>query len=228
MQTLIVSATFFEIEKLIEDFEFIKIKENFYSRNTETNSVDILVTGIGIAFTIYMLTKSLNKKTYDLVLNAGIAGSFSDNLKIGDVVQVKNEEFADIGIRSKDSFSTLFEMGFIKANEFPFVDGKLKAANLKKQLIPELNQVNGITVNTVNGNKKEIEELKKKFDADIESMEGAAVFYVCQMEKIPFIQIRSISNYVEERNKESWDIPLAINNLMKTIKEYITINLHSI
>ena len=221
MQTLIVSATIFEIEKLIEDFEFIKIEENFYTKKIENNSVDILVTGIGIAFTVYMLTKTLNKKNYDLVLNIGIAGSFSGNLKIGEVVQVKNEEFADLGIRSKDSFSTLFDTGFIKANKFPFVDGKLKSTNLKKQSIPELKQVNGVTVNTVNGNKKEIEELKKKFDADIESMEGAAVFYVCLMEKIPFAEIRSISNYVEERNKVNWDMPLAINNLMKTTGAFL-------
>ncbi len=215
MQILIVSATIFEIDKLIEDIEFTQINENFYSKNFEKESIDILITGIGIAFTIYSLTKTLNKKKYDLVLNIGIAGSLSKKLKIGDVVQVISEEFADLGIRSKDSFSTLFDTGFIKANKFPFVDGRLKAANLKKQLIPKIKQVNGITVNAVNGNKKEIEELKKKFNPDIESMEGAAVFYVCLMEKLAFTEIRSISNYVEERNKENWDIPLAINNLIK-------------
>ncbi|RLD81154.1 MAG: futalosine hydrolase [Bacteroidetes bacterium] len=223
MQILIVSATIFEIDKLIEDIEFTQINENFYSKNFEKESIDILITGIGIAFTIYSLTKTLNKKKYDLVLNIGIAGSLSKKLKIGDVVQVISEEFADLGIRSKDSFSTLFDTGFIKANKFPFVDGRLKAANLKKQLIPKIKQVNGITVNTVNGNKKGIEELKKKFNADIESMEGAAVFYVCLMEKLAFTEIRSISNYVEERNKENWDIPLALSNLHLVIKKILSL-----
>jgi futalosine hydrolase len=44
-------------------------------------------------------------------------------------------------------------------------------------------------------------------------MEGAAVFYVAQQEKIPALQIRAISNLVEKRNKDNWDIPLAIKNL---------------
>ncbi len=215
MQILIVSATYLEIKKIIEEFEFIANSEIFYHKSFAENEVDILIAGIGMPFTIYNLTKALLRKKYDIIINVGIAGSFSGNLKIGEVVQVKNEEFADLGIRSKDSFSTLFDTGFIKTNIFPFVDGKLKATNLKNLLIPELVRVNGITVNAVNGNKKEIEELKKKFNPDIESMEGAAVFYVCLMEKVAFTEIRSISNYVEERNKENWDIPLAINNLIK-------------
>jgi len=222
MQILIVSATIFEIKKIIEDLQFIKINKNFHSKNLKKNSIDILITGIGIAFTIYNLTKAVNRKKYDMVVNIGIAGSLSDELKIGDVVQVESEEFADLGIRSKDSFSTLFDTGLIKKNDFPFVDGKLKAFISKNLLQTDLKQVNAITVNTVNGNKKEIEELKKKFKADIESMEGAAVFYVCLMENVSFMQIRSISNYVEERNKDNWNIPLAINNLNDFCKDLLT------
>ncbi|MEN8118812.1 MAG: futalosine hydrolase [Bacteroidota bacterium] len=221
MQILIISATIFEIEKIIDEFQFTQIDEKFYSKKIKENSIDILISGIGIAFTIYSLTNSLNKKKYDLVLNTGIAGSLTDQLNIGEVVQIETEEFADLGVRSKDSFSTLFDSGFMKPDKFPFKDGKLKNSGYKNILSIELKQVNGITVNTVNGNKKEIEKLKKKFDADIENMEGAAVFYVCLMENVPFVQIRSISNYVEERNKDNWDIPLAINKLNNYCKELL-------
>ena len=44
-------------------------------------------------------------------------------------------------------------------------------------------------------------------------MEGAALHYVCLMEKIPFIQLRSISNYIGERNKKKWNMQESINNL---------------
>ena len=36
---------------------------------------------------------------------------------------------------------------------------------------------------------------------------------VCLLEKVNFVHIRAISNYVEPRNKEGWDIPLALDNL---------------
>jgi futalosine hydrolase len=35
------------------------------------------------------------------------------------------------------------------------------------------------------------------------------------------LQIRSISNYVELRNKENWNIPLAINNLNIELEKII-------
>ena len=52
-------------------------------------------------------------------------------------------------------------------------------------------------------------------------MEGAAFFYVCLVKNIKFIQIRSVSNFVEERNKKAWKIPLAIENLNKELKNII-------
>ena len=44
-------------------------------------------------------------------------------------------------------------------------------------------------------------------------MEGAALHYTCLMEKIPFIQLRSISNYIAERDKTKWDMKRSIINL---------------
>ena len=52
-------------------------------------------------------------------------------------------------------------------------------------------------------------------------MEGAALHYVCLMEKIPFLQIRSISNYVGERNKRNWNMKEAIANLNKKLIEFV-------
>ena len=51
------------------------------------------------------------------------------------------------------------------------------------------------------------------FEPVTESMEGAALHYVCLMENIPFVQIRSISNYIGERNKKKWNMMDSINNL---------------
>jgi futalosine hydrolase len=55
----------------------------------------------------------------------------------------------------------------------------------------------------------------------VESMEGAAFMFACEIEDIPYVQIRAISNYVEKRNKEGWNIPLAIENLNRKIMEII-------
>ena len=87
--------------------------------------------------------------------------------------------------------------------------------------ISTLREVSGITVNTVHGNEKSISGIIERLNPDIETMEGAAFFYVCEKEKQPCIQLRGISNYVEKRNREAWNIPLALKNLTATVKELI-------
>ena len=73
----------------------------------------------------------------------------------------------------------------------------------------------------MHGKKEAIEEVVKRLNPDLESMEGAAFMMVCQKFNITFIQIRSISNYVEERDKEKWDLDLAIKNLNNQLRTII-------
>jgi len=85
-----------------------------------------------------------------------------------------------------------------------------------------LKQVKAITVNTVHGNKNSITKIVNRLNPDIESMEGAAIFAVCKEFNIPCVQITSISNKMEKRNKENWNIPLAIQNLNTIVAKIIT------
>ena len=163
------------------------------------SDLPILITGVGMLNTAINLTKELNINDYDLVINMGVAGCFSDEIRIGDVVEVVEDCFSEIGFEDGESFSEFYDFDIkIKYN----VEGKTR-----------LRKVKGITVNTVHGNENSIHNIVERLHPDIESMEGAAVFKVCEEMKIPCIQIRSISNKVEKRNKESWNLPLAISNL---------------
>ncbi|HEY9083244.1 MAG TPA: hypothetical protein VIN73_07910, partial [Vicingaceae bacterium] len=73
--------------------------------------------------------------------------------------------------------------------------------------------VKGITVNTTHGDETSIAKVKNLFHPQVESMEGAAFLYACLLEGISCLQIRAISNKVERRNKDNWDIKLAVKNL---------------
>jgi futalosine hydrolase len=204
MNRLIVAATELEIRPFLEKHP----------------EAEVLITGIGSVATAYQLTKALSKKSYDWVINAGIAGTFNENIPIGEVVEVVSDEFADLGIETSTAFQTLFEANFLDKNTFPFQDGKLIPS--QPQSGDTLRQVTAITVNTTHGNDLSIHELKKKFRVDIESMEGAAFFYVCLMEGVKCSQIRSISNRVESRNKDLWNIPLAVKNLNEALNNLLS------
>ncbi len=214
MKILLVAATALEMDSILKQL----VGENCSSKTTnkiiyKNLNIDVLITGIGLIFTCYHLTKALNNNTYDLVINIGIAGSFNKNFQIGEVVNVMQEEFSDLGIESPTGFQTIFESGFMNKNKLPFVEGKLMVNMIDIESIKTLNQVRSISSNTAHGNETTIHALIEKYNPDIESMEGAAFFYVCQMGRANFLQIRAISNYVEARNVQNWNIKLALENL---------------
>jgi len=220
-----------EKTKILITFASEKEAENLYSYLNENGitvfggnkfklkniNVEIFISGIGIPATTYSLTKKLTKENYNLLINAGICGSFNDDLCIGDCVSIILDEFADLGtVYPDNSFKTLFEEGLFKPNKEPFSNGKLYNP-LKSNIDTELPKVTAITVNSVSGNKEQIELRKGKFNPDVESMEGAAVAFICRKEKIKFLQIRAISNKIEVRNKKNWNIPLALTNLTEEL-----------
>lgn len=211
MNLLIVSATEFEILPLLEHLKAnYKNKEN---RRFFSNKIDIyiLVTGVGPVHTTFALATFLAKGQIDLALNLGIAGAFNRQLNLGDVVQVSSDQFADVGVEeANSSFTDLFDMQLTDRNEAPYINGKLYAPNADANFLPT---ASAITVNKVHGTTNSIEKIQTKYPVDIESMEGAAFFYSCLQHQLNCLQIRSISNYVEPRNKDNWNIPLAIDNL---------------
>lgn len=170
-------------------------------------SLPNLITGFGMVNTAINLTKELVENEYDLVVNMGVSGSFSSDILIGDVVEVVEDNFSEIGFENGVSFS-----------EFPEINVK---TYYKIKGETTLRKVKSITVNTVHGNETSIDKIVKRLNPDIESMEGAAVFQVCKKFKTPCLQIRSISNKVEIRNKENWDLELAISNLNIEVEEFI-------
>ena len=174
----------------------------------ERFSNEILITGVGMMNTAVSLTQKLSSSAYDLVINLGIAGAFNKDLKVGDVVEVTEEKISEIGYQDGDFF-------------FEFTDFKIKT-DFKNKSLTDLKKVKSITVNTVHGNKESIAQTIKRLNPDIENMEGAAVFKVCNFFNTPCIQLRSISNYVEKRNKKKWNIPLAIQNLNFEVERIIS------
>ena len=208
MKILLVSATKFEVAPLLKKFKKISSNGNLVSYCFGKLSVDVLVTGIGMTSTALHLGKVLNRK-YDWAINAGMAGSFRKNIPIGSVINVTSDCFADFGAEDGNKFLTAEEIGLGQITSY---QPQIKSKAIKKNLCV-LPQVKGITVNTVHGNNTSIKKVIKKFNPDIESMEGAAFFFACSHEKISCIQIRAVSNYVERRNKKKWEIKIALKNL---------------
>lgn len=215
MKILLVAATKFEIASLLKVMgQAEPTDEKFVSVVYKNNEIDFLITGVGMVATTYYTSKALVKK-YDLALNIGICGSFNKNLEPGSVVHIYKDCFSELGAEDGEEFLTLEEINLKGETEI------LNDTPISNSILKDLPKVTGITVNTVHGNKQNIEKVFNKFHPFVESMEGAAFMFVCKNEQVPYAQIRAVSNFVEARNKNNWNIPLALENLNKKVLEIL-------
>lgn len=218
---LIIAATPFEVQPLIDHLQKENEPLEGLSFPIEGGALDILISGSGMALTSLALSNALYAKKYNLVINAGIAGSYNKDVQLGAVVNVVSECFGDIGIEEADGgFTDLFKADLLEKDQFPFTNGTLH--NDKAHESNFLPKVHGVTIAMTSGSQVTVDQRKRLYPlADVESMEGAVVFLHCLTQQVPFLEIRSISNYVEVRNRNNWDIGLAITKLNEVLVEMV-------
>jgi futalosine hydrolase len=140
------------------------------------------------------------------------------------VVAVKQDAIADQSVVELEKLKTLFDLNLVPQDQYPYKKGWLINTNKEVLKKTKLKIAKGISVNQISTSKQMIKFYRDAFDPTTESMEGAALHYVCLMENVPFVQIRSISNYIGERNKKKWNMNESIINLnkalIKTINNY--------
>lgn len=207
MQILLVSATPAEIKPLLT-----LLKKEGYPPPFR-HELDILITGVGLVASTFSIVKQLHIKRPDLVIQAGVAGSFDSSLPLGSVVAVASEVIADQGVREKGPFRDLFDLQLARPNAFPYKKGRLVNPHTTLLRRSGLKTVHGISVNSITSSAAAARVLKDRYQAGVESMEGAALHYACLMEQVPFLQIRSLSNRVGVRDKKKWELAASIQSL---------------
>ena len=211
MRILIVAATALEVAPILvrmEPMQTLDARMKTYTHGR--HEIHVLVTGVGMVATAAWCSRALVRTAYDLALNVGVCGSFDPAIQPGTVVHVVSDRLAELGAEDGETFLTLDEL------QLP---GESAFTNAAPPLNPGLEQlpaVTGITVNTSHGNERTIALVIDRFKPQVESMEGAAFMSACLIDKLPFAEVRAVSNLVERRNRESWRMGDAIQNLGAT------------
>jgi futalosine hydrolase len=213
MNVVIVTAT---------EREIVQIKQVLNGiYKTRSLEVSFHESGVGLLNSCFSITNLIFEKKPGLIIQAGIAGAFNLDIPLGAVVAVRDEIMADTGVVENGKFKDLFDLNLQEENSFPFTQRKLQNNNLNHLNYLQLPEVTGVTVNEITTQVERIEVLRSKYDATIESMEGASLHYCCLHTSTPFIQIRAVSNYVGERDKAKWNFKDAFSNLATCINSYI-------
>lgn len=166
-----------------------------------------------------------------LVINTGCAGAYPDSgLSIGNLVVASEEVLADEGVMVADGWQDLELM------KLPSVDqGGERCYNLiplspaASEKAMQLAEFYGIfimrgrfaTVSTCSGTSRSGAELSRRWNALVETMEGAAVAQVCCRCGVDCLEIRGISNMVTERDLSGWDIPQAVEAAQRFVLKYL-------
>jgi futalosine hydrolase len=175
---------------------------------------DVLVAGVGPAATAAATSRALAQRRYDLVLNVGIGGGFAP-LEPGDVAVASSIVFADLGVEAPDGFLAASDLGL-------GTDRYDVAPRLSVELADRTGGHLGtvLTVARVTGTAQTAAELARRFpDAVAEGMEGAGVAAAAQLYDVPFAELRAVSNRVGPRERDSWQIPLALEALGRAVAE---------
>jgi futalosine hydrolase len=166
-----------------------------------------------------------------LVINTGCAGAYiGSGLVVGNLVVAGEEVLADDGVATADGWKDLRYMDLpsvvnVGGNCFNLLPLSRYAAEKAMQLADYcgvsliLGRV--ATVSTCSGTSQYGSELSGRWNAVVENMEGAAVAQVCLRCGIDCLEIRGISNMVEERDLKKWDIPRAVEAAQHFVLKYL-------
>ncbi len=224
MKILITSATQKEIQPLIDWSESQQWQGDVLIFEKGQAQIHLLITGVGMVGTTYNLMRAINNTKYDIALNFGLCGAYPDSgIDLTEVVNITEEQFGDLGAMDNNVFRTIFELGLTASGQEPFYDGKLINYNEIEIMdnYVDHDRVRGISVNNVSGNEQQIRQRIELFAPQVESMEGAAFFYVMLRESLRFFEIRAVSNLVQVRDKSKWQISKAIERLNNAAIEIV-------
>lgn len=184
---------------------------------------ELLVTGVGGAAMSWSLQKRFSSgETPLLVINAGIAGSYSPSITPGHVVLTLSDCFADMGVDDNGTFLSLFRANMADPERWPFSGGRIHCRGKWFDMLSKrYPSVTGATVNMTSGSEAVIDRIRNAWDPAIETMEGAWFAYACAQSDVEWLQVRAVSNMVEPRNLKKWNIPLALTKLEEAMAEIL-------
>lgn len=196
-----------EIENIMKNTNSIEIFGLTFVKGIINKSEVILVeAGVGKVNAARTTQILIDNFKIDAIINVGSAASAKDDLDIGDIVIGKKLVQHDFDITA---------FGHPKG----YISNVGKYIESDKELVEKVER----TINELKDNEFKIKigtiasgdifctdlsmknKIMDKFDADAIEMEGAAIAQVCELDKVPFVIIRGISDSPNGNNKVTFE-----------------------
>jgi futalosine hydrolase len=179
----------------------------------------VLAAGMGKTNAAHGLTVLLERVPARGVIGFGVGGAYpGSGLGVGDLALAASESYGDEGAATPDGWISTREIGIpllerggertfndlpLDADRVERAAAALRGAGLRVRVGPF------VTVSCCSGTAALGAALAGRFGALCESMEGAAYAHVAALYGLPFLEVRGISNLVEDRDLSRWDLRTA-------------------
>lgn len=236
---IIAAATRLELSLLVRSIGAREVRRKkglheTYRGRVGDATVLLAVTGIGKANTASALTALLERHTPRLLIDTGCGGAYGGSgLAVGDLAVASTEVYGDEGVLTPAGWQSLEVIGIPQLergesrffNEFPlaFLPAE-RAVQLGAALGLTVRRGRFVTVSTCSGTAVRGDEVARRFDAICENMEGAVAAHLALRYGVDCLELRGISNMVEDRDFSRWNIPLAVENAQRFILKYLEIH----
>lgn len=188
--------------------------------------------GMGKVNAAHAATLLLTAGETDALVIFGIGGAYpSSGAVSGDLAIAKEEIFGDEGVETGEGFKDTEYIGIPLTrtssktlfNIYPAPDSLL---NRSVQAIgnPPGRRVHTgsfITLSCCTGTSARARELEQRYHGLCENMEGAAAAQISLYHQVPWLEVRGISNLVEERNLSAWNIRGAAEAAQKAVLDLL-------
>jgi futalosine hydrolase len=195
-------------------------------------SASVLITGMGAVNTAHALTRFLlTRPAPSLVVQTGIAGAYvPSGVEVGSVLLASEEMYGDVGVITPEGWLPADAIGIplVAAtdvrpalfNQFPCDPALVARASAAcGPLVARTGRF--LTLAQVTGVRTLGDALHRRFNALCESMEGAAAAQICAMHGVPFLELRGVSNLVEDRDRAGWRIGEAAEAAQLAVRRLI-------
>ncbi len=188
----------------------------------------LCVGGMGKVNAAHAATLLFTQFTPASLVVFGIGGAYpSSGAGVGEIALAREEIAGDEGVLTPDGFRDATSIGIplLKTagarifTTYPAPEAlharSLRTLTAQAGLVVHTGAF--VTLSTCTGTAARARELEQRYHALCENMEGAAAAHVAEQHNIPWVEVRGISNIVEDRDLSKWDIPKAASAVQDAV-----------
>lgn len=182
--------------------------------NLLRKSVEVEICGLGLIESAIRTVELLNAHRPQQVWLVGIAGSYVDELIVGQAYEFSGVCIYGIGVGAGDGYQSINELGWSSS----LGNGMQERISLT----PHTSIRSLLSTTAASANMQEVTQKLLKFpECQAEDMEAFSVARACQSLKVPLRIVRGISNRAGDREHKRWKAMDAMRSAVALVCQQI-------